>query len=157
MSAAARQTTKDPKFRRLVARHEVGHAVIAHVLGCPVQMVKITRLGGYAITSHTPVRRGRQPDPLRRAIVNAAGAQAEFWRRSRVYKHAVRTASLDVRSTLRLGFRGASVSTIDAMAHHFVTKYIATIRRVARELDKRGTMMADDFESVVGIPFGCEG
>lgn len=156
--------------RAVCARHEAAHAVVAHVLGHTVDSVQVysrpkAKRGGeeLAATWHSTPR-GVPYDPLRSAIISAAGYQAEGNGPPRKVRQVVGFDLMDIEKNPCLryidsGLRGYTLRVAAREARKLVAEHWDAIERVASavEIAPRGKLSARRFRQVVGIEKGCAG
>lgn len=134
-----------------VARHEAGHAVIAHVLGHEVRRIRVYRSKGKwrgYVLDRAP---GRRSDPLRVGIIYLAGwaAEREFNPRARRLPYE---GEGDVLMIKRMGFRGSSCATLACHARGMVREHREAIAALAAEVQRRDLMAHHVRDLLSGVP-----
>jgi hypothetical protein len=129
--------------RLATAVHEAGHAVIAERMGeivTHVMLVMDRPQRGLTVVNYRK-RHGRI-DPLTRAIVALAGHEAEH----RFYGRPINALPPgDYEVLVKLGCSNKSINTLGWFARRHVCWFERDIRRVARELLRRGSLSRRQF------------
>lgn len=137
------------KDRRTVAVHEAAHAVVAHRMGERVQQLHLVRakpMEGWTKIDYG-VRRGRR-DPITFAVIALAGHEAEH----RFYGRPIGLLPPgDFKAVIDVGCSNKSANLVGWLARQHVKWFERDIRRVQKELLRRGSLTRRQFLAALRV------